>query len=399
MHNKMKEEPPLRVFIVAGEASGDQHAAPLMRAICENSPRPVVFRGIGGDAMREEGQEQLLHCDSISVIGLWEVLKRARFFMRLLNRMEEEIRDWKPDLLLTVDYPGFNLRLAARAKKLGVKTVHYICPQVWVWHRSRIWKIAKVLDALITIFPFEPECFAPTSLRPVYAGHPLVDRARETLETPETELPWLASSRRVALLPGSRPSEITRILPDMLAAAAALEGQIEDTVSFIIPASSENIRRQINAVIGEATRKPVHLAIVDGQAREVLRQAEAAAVASGTATLEASLMLCPTVLVYRTAWLTYRLARIVLRKARYIGLANLITGKQVMPELIQDAFTPDALADKLAEYLTDSAEREKTLAGLREVNLALGDGNAAERAAKAVIDVIAPDGGTSATRP
>ena len=383
----MKEEPPLRIFIVAGEASGDLHAAPLMEAIRDASPRPVIFRGIGGDKMREAGQEQLVHCDSIAVIGLWEVLKRARFFARLLRRMEEEIRDWEPDILLTVDYPGFNLRLAARAKKLGVKTVHYICPQVWVWRRNRIWKIAKVIDRLITIFPFEPAYFEPTKLRPVYAGHPLVDRAAETFAEPEAELPWLASSRRVALLPGSRPNEIAKILPDMIGAALSLEGQLEDPVSFIIPASSDAIRMQINAVLDTLPRRPHHLAIVDGQAREVLRQAEAAAVTSGTATLEASLMLCPTVLVYRTSWLTYRLGRIVLRKAGHIGLANLITGKEVMPELIQDALTPDALSDLLATYLTDQEEREKMVANLREVNAVLGDGDAAERAAAAVLSV------------
>ena len=383
----MKEEPPLRIFIVAGEASGDLHAAPLMEAIRDASPRPVVFRGIGGDKMREAGQEQLVHCDSIAVIGLWEVLKRARFFARLLRRMEEEIRDWEPDILLTVDYPGFNLRLAARAKKLGVKTVHYICPQVWVWRRNRIWKIAKVIDRLITIFPFEPAYFEPTKLRPVYAGHPLVDRAAETFAEPEAELPWLASSRRVALLPGSRPNEIAKILPDMIGAALSLEGQLEDPVSFIIPASSDAIRMQINAVLDTLPRRPHHLAIVDGQAREVLRQAEAAAVTSGTATLEASLMLCPTVLVYRTSWLTYRLGRIILRKAGHIGLANLITGKEVMPELIQDALTPDALSELLATYLTDKEESEKMIAALREVNAVLGDGDAAERAAAAVLSV------------
>ncbi len=383
-----REDSPLRIFIVAGEASGDLHAAPLMEAIRKASPRPVVFRGIGGDKMREAGQEQLVHCDSIAVIGLWEVLKRARFFARLLKRMEDEIRDWDPDILLTVDYPGFNLRLAVRAKKMGVTTVHYICPQVWVWRRNRIWKIARALDRLITIFPFEPECFAPTTLRPVYAGHPLVDRAAETLARPEAELPWLASSRRVALLPGSRPNEIAKILPDMIGAALSLEGQIEDPVSFIIPASSDAIRMQINAVLDTLPRRPHHLAIVDGQAREVLRQAEAAAVTSGTATLEASLMLCPTVLVYRTAWLTYRLGRIVLRKAGHIGLANLITGKEVMPELIQNALTPDALSDLLATYLTDSTARERMLASLREVNALLGDGDAAERAARAVLEMV-----------
>ena len=384
----MNDDAPLRIFIVAGEASGDQHAAHLMRAIRELSPRPVVFRGIGGDAMREAGQEQLLSCEAISVIGLWEVLRRLRFFARLLRRMKDEIRDWRPDALLTVDYPGFNLRLAAAARRMGVRTIHYICPQVWVWRRNRIWKIADALDALITIFPFEPECFAPTRLRPVFAGHPLVDRAAETMSRPEAPLPWLASSRRIALLPGSRPAEIAKLLPDMVAAAVRLEALLEEPASFIIPAASPRIRAQIAAVLADVPRKPGHLAVVDGQAREVLRQAEAAAVASGTATLEASLMLCPTVLVYRVSWLTYRLGRIVLRKAGHIGLANLIAGRDVMPELIQNDFTPAALATALARYLTDAAARGKALDDLREVNDSLGSGDAAPRAARAVLEAI-----------
>ncbi len=381
-------ERPLKVFIVAGEASGDLHAAPLMRELKAKAGRPVVFRGIGGGEMRKEGLDCLVDCDSISVIGLWEVLKRIRFFARLLRDMDKELETWKPDLLLTVDYPGFNLRLAAKAKARGIKTIHYICPQVWIWHRNRIWRIAEIIDALITIFPFEPACFEPTKLRPVFAGHPLVDRARETMESPLLPLPWKEGARRVALLPGSRPGEIQKLLPDMLAAAAILDKRIDGEVSFVIPASSSRIRAMIEDVIAGSAAKPQNVAIVDGNAREVLRQAEAAAVTSGTATLEASLMLCPTVLVYRTAYLTYRIGRIVLRKAGAIGLANLITGKRIMPELIQGDLSPESLAEHLTQYLTNDEVRDEALCGLREVNAALGDGNSASRAADVVIKTI-----------
>ena len=222
----MSDAAPMKVFIVAGEASGDMHAAPLMRALRALSPRPVVFRGIGGDAMRAEGLEPMLHCDEIAVIGLWDVLKRIGFFLGLFRRVRRELAAWRPDLLLTVDYPGFNIRLAAAAKRMGIRTVHYICPQVWVWRRNRIWSIAKALDGLVTIFPFEPACFAPTTLRPVFAGHPLVDRAAETLARPEAPLPWAPGRRRVALLPGSRAGEISRLLPVMLEAAARLERRV-----------------------------------------------------------------------------------------------------------------------------------------------------------------------------
>ncbi len=384
----MNDDAPLRIYLVAGEASGDAHAAHLVRAIRALSPRPVVFRGIGGAALRAAGQEQLMDCDSIAVVGIVEVLKRLRFFARLLRRTTDDMRDWKPDALLTGDYPGFNLRLAANAKKLGIRTIHYICPQVWVWHRSRIWKIAETIDTLITIFPFEPACFEPTKLRPVFAGHPLVDRAAETLASPEAPLPWLPGSRRVAILPGSRPSEIATLLPTLLGAAARLEGDLGQPVSFVLPASSSRIRVLVESVIARTREKPSHLAVVDGGAREVLRQAEAAAVASGTATLEASLMLCPTILVYRGSFLSYLLARFVLRKVGCLGIANLITGTRVMPELLQYDFTPAQVSAALAAYLTDAAARAKALDGLREANAALGDGNSAERAARVVLDAL-----------
>lgn len=380
---------PLKIFIVAGEASGDQHAAPLMEEIRAQAGRPVVFRGIGGEAMRAAGQDQLVHCDEISVIGLWEVLRRIGFFLGLFRRMKRELAEWKPDLLLTVDYPGFNIRLAAAAKKMGITTVHYICPQVWVWRRNRIWKIAKALDGLVTIFPFEPECFAPTTLRPVFAGHPLVDRAAETMAEPEAPLPWAEGCRRVALLPGSRPGEIVRLLPTMLGAAALLEKRLGGEVSFVIPASSPAIRRMIDGTIAAAIDRPARLAVVDGLARQVLRQAEAAAVASGTATLEAALMLCPSVLIYRSSWFTYRLAKIVLRRVGRIGLANLITEKRdVMPELLQNDLSPRSLADALAPYLEDVKMRSAAIAALREVDSALGEGGAAKRAAAAVLAML-----------
>ncbi len=379
---------PLKVFIVAGEASGDQHAAPLMRAMRAQSDRPIEFRGIGGDAMLKEGLDRLVDCDTISVIGLWEVLKRLRSFAKLLKDMDMELAEWKPDLLLTVDYPGFNLRLAQKAKRRGIKTIHYICPQVWVWHRNRIWKIADTLDALITIFPFEPACFEPTKLRPVFAGHPLVDRANETFAQPEAKLPWAEGTRRVALLPGSRNGEITKLLPDMIGAARIVEEKLGGKASFIIPASSPRIKGLINAVLDTIPVKPKHLEIVDGGAREVLRQAEAAAVTSGTATLEASLMLCPTILVYRASYLTYRIGKFVLRKAGAIGLANLITSKRIMPELIQHELSGETLSAKLLDYLTNEKIRSEAIQGLEEVNRALGHGNSAERAAKAIFDKI-----------
>lgn len=375
---------PLRVLIVAGEASGDLYGAALMRHLRLQSPRPICFRGIGGDAMQAEGLDLLCHCDKTAVIGFWEVMRLIRFLRRLFRQMTGELDSWKPDLLLTIDYPGFNLRLAAKAHASRIRTVHYICPQVWIWHKNRIPRIARIIDQLITLFPFEPACFDKTPLRPVYAGHPLVDHARETLARPEQPLPW-GTGRRIALLPGSRNNEIEKLLPDLVAAAVLLEQRLGDC-SFIIPAVSARIRGTIETVLARCPQRPWQFQIVDGLAREVLRQAETAAVASGTATLEASLMRCPSVLVYRASWPTYFIVRFLLRKIGFVGLANIISKRSVMPELLQSDLSPEPLARLLQNYLTEPDVRARALEGLDAVNAILGSGGAAPAAAKAILD-------------
>ena len=286
--------------------------------------------------------------------------------------------------MLTVDYPGMNLRLAQFAHDHAFKTVHYICPQVWAWHRGRIPKIARMLDLLLCIFPFEPALFKDTPLKAAFSGHPLVDRAAETRAAPPAALPW-QGRYRIALLPGSRTSEITRILPRLLAAAARLEQKLGGDCSFIIPAPTPKMRALGESVAAAAPAKPQRLSFVDGQARRVMSQAQAAAVASGTATLEACLMRCPTVLVYAASYITYLAARLLVKGVKHIGLANIIAGKEVMPELLQDDFTPERLADQLYRYLTDEAARQATLLELDATNASLGAGNASGRAADLIV--------------
>ncbi len=377
---------PLRCLILAGEPSGDLHAAALMRAMQAQWPHPIEFRGMGGDAMRAAGAVLRYHTDQTAVMGIWEVVRHYGFFRRMMRDFEAELADWQPHLALTIDYPGFNLRFAARAHARGFTTVHYICPQVWAWHRSRIPRIATVLDHLITLFPFEPDLFRDTGLRVTFAGHPLVDRAGETWDEPAAALPWSAT-RHIALLPGSRAAEITRILPDLLAAAAQLDRDPGDC-SVLIPTPTRAMRELAEQVAHRAPAKPARLAFVDGQARQVLRQAHVAAVASGTATLEASLMRCPTVLVYRTSPPTYLLARLLVRGVRHLGLANIVAQREIMPELLQGQLTPTALAGHLRRLLTDEAARRTMIEAMEAVNGALGEGRAAERAAAAVLATL-----------
>ena len=374
----------LRVLIVAGEVSGDMHAAALMRAMRVQHSAAIAFRGVGGDAMAAEGAELLFHTDRTAVMGLCDVLRHIGFFAHMMRVMTRELESWRPDLVLTVDYPGFNMRFAAAAHRRGFRTCHYICPKVWAWNRGRIPRMAQILDGLVTIFPFEAALFEGTGLRVTFAGHPLVDRAAASWAEPEPALPW-RGRHRIALLPGSRVGEITRLLPDMLHAAALLEGELAGDCSFLIPAPTAAMRKLGEEVAARCARKPASFAFVGRQARQVMRQAQAAAVASGTATLEASLMRCPTVLIYRAPWLTYVLARMVVRGVKHLGLVNIIAGRTVMPELIQHDLSPAALAAALKTYLTNPAEREKVLAEYDAVNAALGGGGTAERAAAGVL--------------
>ena len=376
-------EKPLRILICAGEVSGDMHAAALMHALRERLPQPIQFRGFGGDAMRAEGAELLYHTDQTAVMGITPVLCHLFFLLRMARCLKREMLTWKPDLVLTVDYPGMNLRLAAFAHARGFKTIHYICPQVWAWHQKRIPKIAQVLDLLLCIFPFEPEIFRETSLQACFTGHPLVDYAAETRAAPPLALPW-KGTHHIALLPGSRSGEITRILPRLLAAAVLLEKRLANDCSFLIPVPTPQMRRLAEEVTAAAPVLPGNLVFVDGEARQVLMQAHVAAVASGTATLEASLMRCPTVLVYAASTITYWFARWVIKGIKYLGLANIIADREVMPELLQQAFTPQHLAERLERYLTDPVCRDQMLNDLDETNARLGEGGASRRAAQAI---------------
>ncbi|MEI6564180.1 MAG: lipid-A-disaccharide synthase, partial [bacterium] len=233
---------PRTILIVAGEISGDMHAAGLVRALRETDPT-LTFFGIGGPLMREAGVETLYDVKDMAVMGIVEVFKRILFFRRVFRHMEQVARERKPDAVILVDYPGFNLRFAASAHAMGLKTIYYICPQVWAWKRGRIPKMVAVLDRLMAIFPFEPKVFEGTGLKVDFVGHPLIDEIRETLQKPLTPLSW-AGEPHIGILPGSRHHEIDRILPPMLAAAYLIEKQFP-SASFIIPAPLKEIEDHV----------------------------------------------------------------------------------------------------------------------------------------------------------
>ena len=372
-------------MIIAGEVSGDMHAAETVAALKRTLPDIEVF-GIGGEHMRAVGVETLHDVKEMAVMGFAEVLRRFGFFRRVFHEMLDVARTRQPDAVLLVDYPGFNLRFAARAHALGIKVIYYICPQVWAWDRSRIPKMARVVDRLITIFPFEAECFAGTGLQVDFAGHPLVDEARAVNLTLPSRLPWRGEPR-VALLPGSRVHEVERLLPLMWEAAGRIESQYRKA-SFVIAAPSPQMAALALECIGSRPGGPSRWEVVVGQTRQVLRQARAALVASGTATIEAALMRCPMVVAYRTSALTFLLARLLVR-LDHIAMVNIVAGKRACPEFVQGDATGEHLADALAPLLGDGPERIEVLASLDDVIRRLGDGGASTRAAESVAAELA----------
>jgi lipid-A-disaccharide synthase len=366
------------ILIVAGEISGDLHAANVVKEFRKTNPEMLCW-GIGGDALKNEGVELLQHCDEMSVMGIVEVLKQYRFFKQVFNDLLAEVDRRKPKTALLVDYPGFNLRLAVELKKRGVRVLYYISPKVWAWNKKRIPKMAKCIDHLMVIFPFELPLFKGTGLKVDYVGNPLVDQIDQLLKQSPKELPW-KSDQRIALLPGSRRQEIKRILPTMLAAAKKLE-QAHSDLSFLIATPNARIEALVKEIIDESSQSLKQLSVMCGNARELMRQARVAMVTSGTATLETALIGTPHILVYKTSAFTYWFGKSVV-KIDHLGLANIIVKKTICPEFIQNDATADSLANAVTLLFDDSPERQKMQQDFSDLRALFGQENAAKNVAQ-----------------
>ncbi len=371
-------------MIIAGEVSGDMHAARLVRALHAQNPDITCF-GVGGEQMRAAGVDTIVDIADMAVTGFAEVASKYRHLRRIFYDMLAVLRSRQPDAVILVDYPGFNLRFAKRAHLMGYKTIYYVCPQVWAWHQARIPKMAATLDRLMVFFPFEPDYFKETGLQVDFVGNPLVDEIAEARQASYPPLPWQGDPK-IALLPGSRRHEIERILPAMWAAAGLIE-QRHPTASFIIPVHDDSAADLVKQVQAGYPGGPTRCGTVVGHTRPVMGEARAALIASGTATLEASLMRCPMVITYRAAFLTYLLYR-ALAKVDYLGLVNIVAGREVADERLQYGAKPEALANAIEPLISDDAVHAAALAELDAVNARLGPPGAADRAAQSVLDTI-----------
>ncbi len=368
-----------RLWIVAGEASGDARSSELMRAILALDPE-VEFIGAGGPGMQALAAAPFDQwIAEAGVLGLWDVLKNYGYFKAKFDRMRADIARLDPDAVLLVDYPGFNLRLAKalRAKNPRRKILFYVSPQVWAWNRGRIPKMARWLDLMLCIFPFEKPLYERSGLRTEFVGHPIVEQmARD--RRPVARDPGL-----LGLFPGSREREVRRIFPAMVA-AAKLVAKSRPDVRFEAAAATASHAEAMRGMAGDA---PVEIRA--GTAHELMQRAGAGIVCSGTATLEAACFGLPYALIYKTAWLTYEVGRRLV-KVDHLGIVNILAGRTVVREFIQAAATPAALADEALRLLNNEGARERLAADLAGVVATLEGENAAERAARAVLDALSP---------
>jgi lipid-A-disaccharide synthase len=343
---------------------------------------------VGSKQMQGAGVRMLADASEISVVGITEVLTHIRAIYRVYASLKRFLKHERPDLLLLIDFPDFNILLGKAAKKLGIPVVYYISPQVWVWRTGRVSTIAGLVKAMIVVFPFEVPIYRKAGVDVRFVGHPLTDVVRSDLtrEQARSSCGLDVSRRTIALLPGSRRSELTNLLPDMLAASKLLLTRFPD-LQFILPVASTLDPGFVSAFV-EQCGVPVHQ--VEGRVYDALRASDAAIVTSGTATLETGLMAVPMVIVYRTSALTYYIvSKLVRTGLKHIGLVNIVADEGVVPELIQREATPQHMADAVARMLTDPAYHDRMRTGLDNVRKRLGDSGASARAASVVREFLA----------
>ena len=363
------------VYVVAGEVSGDIHGAELMKAL-RSELGEVTFRGWGGPEMAAlEGADLHDWVDDAAVVGLWEVLKRYSWFKERFDVALGEIEKFEPDVLLLVDYPGFNLRLAKQVhlRFPKVKVVQYVAPTVWAWHEKRIGQVAVTHDLMLCLFPFEVPLFEEAGLRSRCAGHPLVDELEEKRVTVERD------AKTVGLFPGSRTKEVTRLFPLMLKAAKRVLVQ-DKGVTFAVAAASPKMEVLIREMLVESGLPEGVVAVQLGESQKLMQTVTCGVVASGTATLEAAFYGMPYCLVYKLAWGTYLMAR-QLVKTPYIGLINILAGRELIPEYIQAEANPYEVSLWLARYLGGPQLRDDLSEQLLEAVSRLGEPGVHRRAA------------------
>jgi lipid-A-disaccharide synthase len=374
----------MKLLLSCGEASGDLYGGALTRELRSLDPA-VAVAGLGGPQLAAAGGTLIDDYRELAVTGLTEWIGKLPRYLAAMKKLVAFAQAERPDALVVIDFPDFNFRLARRVKRLGIPVIYYISPQIWAWRPKRLQTIKRIADRVLVIFPFEEDVYRKGGVPVEFVGHPLVD-----LSTPSAPrdrfLPahgLRASAPTVAILPGSRPNEVERILPDLVAAAARIRAAVPD-VQFLIARAPHLEDRLFDAV--RSADLPA-AAIVEGDTDAVLASADVALTASGTATVQTALHDTPMVIVYRLSPMTYRIGRRLVTLDT-IGMVNLIAGRKIVPEFVQDAFTPDAVAREAVAMLTDRDRAATIRAGLARVRQQLGGSGASRRAAEAILRAV-----------
>jgi lipid-A-disaccharide synthase len=365
----------LPLFLSAGDPSGDIAGSHLIRELTSQNNSIKLF-GLGGRRMKELGQEQLVESSRLAVLGFWEVAKKYLFFRRLMKNTVTAIKKNRPRIIVLIDYPGFNLRLAERIKPLGIPIIYYISPQVWAWGSGRIRQIKRLVDLMLLILPFEKDLYDKAGINNLFIGHYLLDDIAPEL----IKSPYNPDSNLITLLPGSRPQEVQRMLPTLLKAAEILShrGQYKFIVAGV-PGDIDYANYTKNS--------RVEIEVVSGKTRQLIADSRLVLTSSGTATLETGIIGRPMVIIYKTGLLTYLIARRLV-KLDSIGLINITAGKKIVPELIQNEASPINIADEAGRFLNDSEYCQKTIAGLHGTTDLLGTSGAAQKVAMAIQEYL-----------
>ena len=370
--------------MVAGETSGDLHGAHLVEAIHQIDPE-VQFLGVGGEHLDRKGMKLLYHSHSISVVGLTEVLFKLRAILKALKGLKESLDQEKPNLIVLIDFPDFNLRLAKTAHQKGIPVLYYISPQIWAWRPGRVKLIAERVKKMVVFFPFEVPLYEAAGVDVEWVGHPLVDIVKPTLSKEEAfrKLGLDPQRRTVGLLPGSRIHEVKRLLPPLLASAHLLQKELPD-LQFVIPLAPGFTEETLSHWLRNS---PAPLKFIQGWTYDVMNISELLIMASGTATLEGAIVGKPMIIIYKGSLLSYWIVRAMIQ-VKHIGMVNLVAEKGIAPELIQKDFNPKRIAEEALRILKDSFLQQKMVESLKEVRQRLGNPGAAQRAARIVMSML-----------
>ena len=371
-----------KIMIIAGEASGDLHGAHLVRAMRALDPH-LDFFGVGGNALRQAGVHLMVDNSQIAVVGISEAFLKFKIILSALRIVKKGLNRLRPALLILIDFPDFNLHVAAVAKKLGIPVLYYISPQVWAWRTGRVKKIKNVVDHMVVIFPFEVDFYKKSNVPVTFVGHPLLDSMKYRTSG-EKKKNLTGDSLMIGLLPGSRNGEVARLLPTMVQAADILSEQLPG-IRFAIPVASTVDTTLVEAIVEGGTARP--LILRDGL-REVLDEAALVITASGTVTLEAAIAGTPMIIVYKVSPLSYWLGKRLI-SVKHIGMANLVAERPIVPELIQHEASAENIAGRVLQMLRDEKGLAEIRCQLRRVGQSLGTSGASKRAAEVAIRLLA----------